>query len=95
MHVVMALLLAWAALTFVGLPSTSHVGVGAFTKWQGHQENARQLAGLKVGDQIVAINGVAITSDDQLISVVSHDTGKRLTILIQRPVVSSPCTPRP
>jgi membrane-associated protease RseP (regulator of RpoE activity) len=84
MHVVMALLLAWAALTFVGLPSTSHVGVGAFTKWQGHQENAAQLAGLKVGDQIVAINGVAITSDDQLISVVSHDTGKRLTILIQR-----------
>jgi len=48
--------------------------VGAFTKWQGHQENAAQLAGLKVGDQIVAINGVAITSDDQLISVVSHDT---------------------
>ena len=84
MHLVMALLLAWAALTFVGLPSNSHVGVGDFTKWQGHKENAAQLAGLKVGDQIVAIDGTAITSDNQLISAVSHDTGKRLTILIQR-----------
>jgi membrane-associated protease RseP (regulator of RpoE activity) len=84
MHVVMALLLAWAAITFVGLPSTSHVGVGDFTKWQGYTENAAQLAGLKVGDQIVAINGTAITSDNQLISVVSHDTGQHLTILVAR-----------
>ena len=84
MHLVMALILAWAALTFVGLPSTSHVGVGAFTKWQGHAENAAQLAGLKVGDQIAAVNGTAITSDAQLISIVSHDAGKRLTLLVQR-----------
>ena len=84
MHVVMALLLAWAALTFVGLPSASHVGVYDFTKWQGHTENAAQLAGLKVGDQIVAINGVAISSDSQLQTIVGHDSGKRLTILVQR-----------
>jgi len=84
MHVVMALLLAWAALTFVGLPSASHVGVYDFTKWQGHTENAAQRAGLKVGDQIVAINGVAISSDSQLQSIVGHDSGKSLTILVQR-----------
>jgi membrane-associated protease RseP (regulator of RpoE activity) len=84
MHVVMALLLAWAALTFVGLPSTSHVGVGAFTKWQGHKENAAQLAGLKVGDQIVAINGTDITSASQLQSIVSHATGQSLTLLVAR-----------
>ena len=84
MHVVMALLLAWAALTFVGLPSTSHVGVGAFTKWQGHKENAAQLAGLKVGDQIVAINGTDITSASQLQSIVSRATGHNLTLLVAR-----------
>ena len=28
--------LAWAALTFIGVPSASHVGVLAFTPWQGH-----------------------------------------------------------
>ena len=84
MHVVMALLLAWAALTFVGLPSTSHVGVYDFTKWQGHKENSAQLAGLKVGDQIVAINGVSISSDSQLQKIVGQHSGKKLTILIQR-----------
>jgi membrane-associated protease RseP (regulator of RpoE activity) len=84
MHLIMALLLVWAAIVFVGLPSTSHVGVGDFTKWQGHQENAAQRAGLKVGDQIVSIDGVAITSDNQLIKVISHDTGKNLTLLVQR-----------
>ena len=84
MHVIMALLLAWAALTFVGLPSSSHVGVSDFTKWQGHRENVAQLAGMKVGDQIVAIDGTPITSDNQLINVVSHASGKRLTILVQR-----------
>jgi membrane-associated protease RseP (regulator of RpoE activity) len=84
MHLLMALLLAWAAIVFVGLPSNSHVGVGDFTKWQGQKLNAAQLAGMKVGDQIVSINGVAITSDNQLINVVSHDTGKRLTVIVQR-----------
>src|SRR5580692_1096992 len=84
MHVVMALALAWAALTFVGLPSSSHVGVYDFTKWQGHRENAAQLAGMKAGDQIVAINGVAISSDSQLQRIVSHDSGKRIAIEVQR-----------
>jgi membrane-associated protease RseP (regulator of RpoE activity) len=84
MHVVMALVLAWGALTFVGEPSTSQVGVGSFEQWQGHKETVAQRAGLKVGDQIVAVNGVTISSDNQLIDVVGHATGKRLTLLVDR-----------
>jgi membrane-associated protease RseP (regulator of RpoE activity) len=84
MHLVMALVLAWAALTFVGLPSTSHVGVGSFEQWQGHKENAAQLAGLKVGDQILSVNGTAITGDSQLINIVSHASGERLTFVVAR-----------
>jgi membrane-associated protease RseP (regulator of RpoE activity) len=84
MHLVIALVLAWAAITFVGLPSTNHVGIGDFTKWQGHKENAAQIAGLKVGDRIVAINGTAISSDNQLINIVSRDTGKHIAIVVQR-----------
>jgi membrane-associated protease RseP (regulator of RpoE activity) len=61
MHVVMALILAWASLTLVGLPSASHVEVTAFTHWQGHSKNAAQLAGLKIGDEIVSVNGKAVT----------------------------------
>jgi membrane-associated protease RseP (regulator of RpoE activity) len=84
MHLVMALLLAWASLTFIGVQSTSHVGIGAFDPWVGHTENAAQLAGLKVGDQIVAIDGTKVTSEDQLTTIVHHSTGKRLTLLVLR-----------
>src|ERR1019366_9911699 len=84
MHLLMALLLLWAALTIIGLPSSSHVCVGSFEKWKGHQENAAQLAGVKLGDQIVAVNGTLISSDSPLINIVSHDFGTRLTLLINR-----------
>jgi membrane-associated protease RseP (regulator of RpoE activity) len=84
MHGVMAVVLAWAALTFIGAPSASHVGISAFTPWQGHKENAAQLAGLKIGDQIVAIDGTTITGITQLSNLVHHSTGKRLTLLVER-----------
>ena len=82
MHGIMALALAWAALTFIGAPSPSHVGVLEFSPWQGHKENAAQLAGLKVGEQIVAIDGTKITSSTQLANIVHRSTGKRLTLLV-------------
>jgi membrane-associated protease RseP (regulator of RpoE activity) len=84
MHGVMALLLAWAALTFIGAPSSSHVGVLSFSPWQGHKENAAQLAGLKVGDQIVAVDGTTITNTTQLANLIHHSAGKRLTLLVER-----------
>jgi membrane-associated protease RseP (regulator of RpoE activity) len=84
MHVIMALTLAWASLAFIGVASSSHVGIAAFDPWQGHRENAAQLAGLKVGDQIVAVNGHAITNEDELVNLVHRSTGKRLTLLVER-----------
>jgi membrane-associated protease RseP (regulator of RpoE activity) len=84
MHGVMALTLAWASLAFIGLPSTSHVGVLAFSHWDGHKQTVAQLAGLKVGDQILAIDGRAITNSNQLVSVVHHAVGKTLTLEVNR-----------
>ena len=84
MHVVMALALAWVALTFIGAPSTSRVGVQAFTPWQGHKENAAQLAGLKVGDQIVKVDSTTITSIDQLTNILHGAAGDHLTVVVDR-----------
>ena len=84
MHLVMALVLAWASLAFIGVASSSHVGIAAFDPWQGHTENAAQRAGLKVGDQIVAVDGTTITNEDQLVTLVHRSTGKRLTLLVRR-----------
>jgi membrane-associated protease RseP (regulator of RpoE activity) len=80
----MALVLAWAALTFVGLPSENHVGVGAFATWPGHAQDAAQAAGIKTGDRIMAIDGRAIKNDAQLISTVEQSSGLRLTLLVNR-----------
>jgi membrane-associated protease RseP (regulator of RpoE activity) len=84
MHLIMALALAWASLAFIGIPSSTHVGVLAFDAWQGHKENAAQLAGLKVGDQIVKVDGVTITNETQLANLVHRSAGKRLTLLVDR-----------
>jgi len=84
MHVVMALALAWASLAFIGIPSSSHVGVIAFDAWQGHRENAAQAAGLKVGDQILQVDGHAITNENELVNLVHDSAGQRLTLLVDR-----------
>jgi membrane-associated protease RseP (regulator of RpoE activity) len=84
MHVVMALALAWVALTFIGAPSSTHVGVQAFTPWQGHKENAAQLAGLHVDDQIVSIDGTTITSINQLTKRLHGSAGEHLTMVVDR-----------
>jgi membrane-associated protease RseP (regulator of RpoE activity) len=84
MHVIMALALAWVALTFIGSPSSTHVGVQAFTPWQGHKENAAQIAGLQVGDQIVKVGTVTVTSIDQLTNILHGSAGKHLTLVVER-----------
>jgi membrane-associated protease RseP (regulator of RpoE activity) len=83
MHVLMALILAWASLTLVGLPSNNRVEVTAFTQWQGHTKNAAQLAGLKLGDQIVSINGRAATLNN-IDATIQPNSGKRLTMVVER-----------
>ncbi len=84
MHMLMALALAWASLTFVGLPSASHIGIASFTHWDGYRENAAQRAGLRVGDRIVSIDGRAITDATVLVNLVHDHTGRRLKIVVER-----------
>jgi membrane-associated protease RseP (regulator of RpoE activity) len=84
MHLLMALTLAWVSLAFIGTPSASHVDVAQFSKWDGHKETVAQLAGMKVGDQIVAVDGRKITSANQLDYIVHHHVGTSLTLLVDR-----------
>ena len=84
MHVVMALVLAFGALAFVGLPSSSHVGVGRFEQWDGHAKTTAQLAGLKLNDRIVKIDATTILSESQLVATVHRLYGQRITIVVER-----------
>ncbi len=84
MHVVMALVLAWASLTFVGLPSPSHIGIASFTHFDGQRLNPAQRAGLHVGDQVLSIDGVSVTDANRLVTLVHDHTGQRLRIVVER-----------
>ncbi len=84
MHGVMALVLAFASLTLVGVPSQSHVGISAFTPWDAHSKNAAQMARLRVGDRIVSIDGRSILSANQLVNTVHADAGRRITLVVER-----------
>ncbi len=84
MHGVMALVLAWASLSLVGLPSPSHVAIGSFTPWDGHARNAAQLAGLHVGDRIVSVDGQAVRSAQTLVTLVHDHIGRPLRLVVER-----------
>jgi membrane-associated protease RseP (regulator of RpoE activity) len=84
MHLVMALVLAWVSLTLVGVPSSSHIGINSFTPWDGHSRNAAQIAGMKIGDQIVSINGHPITNSTTLVTTVHDSVGTTLTVVVAR-----------
>jgi membrane-associated protease RseP (regulator of RpoE activity) len=84
MHLVMALLLAWASLTFVGLPSASHVGIASFTHWDGHGRTAAQVAGFHRGDRVLSIDGHAVTSATTLVDLVHRHSGESLTVVVER-----------
>ncbi len=84
MHIVMALLLAWASLTFVGLPSASHIGIDSFTHFQGQRRNPAQVAGLRLGDQVLSIDGVPVTNVNRLVNMVHDHAGQRLRIVVER-----------
>jgi len=84
MHVVMALLIAWCALVFVGHPDPSRVAIDGFTHWQGHAESAGQLAGLQVGDQIVAVNSTPVTGLATLDTMIHDNANHPISLTVKR-----------
>ncbi|HEY5120906.1 MAG TPA: M50 family metallopeptidase, partial [Acidimicrobiales bacterium] len=84
MHVVMALLIAYVALVFVGHADTRRVSIGGFTDWQGHTLNAAQLAGLKIGDEIVSINGQKIIGENELSTMIHSNADRSITLVVLR-----------
>jgi membrane-associated protease RseP (regulator of RpoE activity) len=84
MHVLMALTLAWASLAIIGTPSARRIDIAQFSKWDGHRETVAQRAGLKVGDQIVAVEGEKLTSEQELSYDLHHNIGRSLTLLVNR-----------
>ncbi|NNN07753.1 MAG: site-2 protease family protein [Acidimicrobiaceae bacterium] len=84
MHVVMALLIAYAALVFVGHADPQRVSVDGFTSWQGHSLNAAQIAGMKIGDEIISINGQKITGVNELTTLIHSNANHTIDVMVLR-----------
>jgi len=84
MHILIALVLAFCALFFIGKASPSVVMVQGYTHLSGGHVTPAQRAGLAPGDRIVAINGKDITSFTSLSSVVHSSVGKPVHLTVER-----------
>lgn len=90
MHVIMASLLLFVSYCALGVPDSSRVQVSTFTHWDGYSQNAAQSAGLKRGDEIVAIRNLVtnqakdITSAAALINIVGRSSGQLLSLTVKR-----------
>lgn len=84
MHILIALTLAWASLVFVGVPHPKQIVIGGFEVWQGYPTNVAQQAGLHVGDRLLSIDHVPITSLDRAIAAIRTHASVSLPMVVSR-----------
>jgi membrane-associated protease RseP (regulator of RpoE activity) len=82
MNGVMALVLVWAMLVFVGWPAANHVGIAQLSSWNGTTSPAAK-AGIQVGDRIVSLDGRVVTSGQMLSTFIRNHAGDPIKTEIQ------------
>lgn len=84
MHFLMAFVLLWTLVTFVGLPNGDKVDVQQLVPVDGRPGPA-QSAGLQAGDVVVSVDGRAVDGDSStLISVIHSHPGVPVTLVVER-----------
>ena len=84
MHLLLALILIWASLTFFGRPTSYQTSIGKFTQFVGVSQNAAQRAGFQKGDLVIEINGQRLLSATSFSDQVSAASGHTLTFVVLR-----------
>lgn len=82
MHVVMAFVVIWAALVFIGVSRTD-TSVVQFSP-VAHGVDPARSAGVRVGDDIVSVDGRAVTTASQLQRIIALHAGVPITIVVER-----------
>jgi len=84
MHFLMAFVLLWALLTFVGLPNANQVEIQGLSQ-VGNGPGPAQVAGLRPGDVVVSLDGRSVGGDsDALISAIHDHPGRPVTLVVDR-----------
>ena len=82
-HFILAILLIWVLLAFVGTPgSQPTLTVASVSVVPG--KSPAQAAGLQVGDKILAVDGQPVRKWDQLPPIISAHAGQTVTITVLR-----------
>lgn len=83
MHMVIALVLIWAYLVFVGAPRATAPYVVGLLHF-AHSKTPAQLAGIRKGDRFVSIDGHPVKSFSTLEKYVGHGVGEPLDVVVER-----------
>ncbi len=84
MHFLMAFVLLWVLVTFVGLPNGDKVAVQHLHAIGG-QPGPAQVAGLRPGDVVVSADGRVVRGNgDTLIAELHHHAGHPVTLVVDR-----------
>jgi membrane-associated protease RseP (regulator of RpoE activity) len=95
-HFGIALVLAVAALAFIGYPQPSKVRIFAVASFPHGAASPAQVAGVKAGDVFLTINGTAVTNEN-VITLIHRSGDKPMAIVVRRDGqrVALVATPRP
>ncbi len=83
MHFAMGFLLLWGMFAISGVPVAATPEVTGLTSFVSGPSPA-QRAGLRAGDELLAIDGHHFTAGEQFVSFVESHPGKELTLLVDR-----------
>ena len=81
-HLLIALVLA-LVLVFTFGKTTNNYNVAALEHWQGRTTPAA-LAGLRVGDTIVSVDGKSFTNPDSMTNAIKDSSGQSLNLGVER-----------
>ena len=82
MHFVMAFVLIWALVVFIGEPQ-SNTSVAGFSPL-AHGLDPAKTAGLQVGDDIISIDGRTVANGLDLQHIIEAHAGVPLTLVVER-----------
>jgi len=83
MHIVMAFVLLWTMFSFIGVPTSSTAQVASVSSFVGSSSPAER-AGIKAGDEFVAIDGHHFSSPSDFVTYIESHPGKLLSVVVLR-----------
>jgi membrane-associated protease RseP (regulator of RpoE activity) len=84
MHFVMAFILLWVLLTFVGVPNSGQVQIQGLSR-VGGQTSPAAAGGIRAGDVVVTVDGKPIGGDVNALTTTIHDhPGVPVAVVVDR-----------